>query len=215
MKVVLADDHIIFRQGLKELLEKKLEVEVIGEAGSGKEVVELVAELEPDVVIMDLAMPELNGLEATSLLTKNYPGVKVIILSMLMEDIYVYRALQAGVYGYVLKSSAYEELAMALRAAEREEVFFSPAVSRTIVDEYLRSSSPDSNKMDFYSRLTGREKEVLQLLAEDWDRTEIADALHLSVKTVDRHRENVKEKLELQTDKELREIARLLMNLDS
>jgi len=215
LKVVLADDHIIFRQGLKELLEKKLEVEVIGEAGSGKEVVELVAELEPDVVIMDLAMPELNGLEATSLLTKNYPGVKVIILSMLMEDIYVYRALQAGVYGYVLKSSAYEELAMALRAAEREEVFFSPAVSRTIVDEYLRSSSPDSNKMDFYSRLTGREKEVLQLLAEDWDRTEIADALHLSVKTVDRHRENVKEKLELQTDKELREIARLLMNLDS
>jgi len=132
---------------------------------------------------------------------------------MLTDDLYVYRAMQAGINGYVLKSSAYEELAMALQAAKDNTVFISPAVSQVIIDEYMRSK-PDSEVMDLYSRLTGREKEVLQLLAEENTRMEISKKMHVSVKTVDRHRENIKEKLGLNTDKELKDVARLLMHLE-
>ena len=207
MKVVLADDHAIVRQGLRSLLESKAKVEVVGEASDGRRAVELAEELSPDVVIMDIAMPGLNGLEAIEQIKERVPGTRVIILSMHSEDIYVFRALRAGAFGYIVKGSAYDELALALDAVKRNEKYLSPAVSQVLINEYLEYR-PSSDPLEKFGTLSQREKEILQLLVEGNSRSEIAQTLSISSKTVDRHKENIKEKLDLKKDKDLVDFAR-------
>jgi len=207
MKVLLVDDHAIVRQGLRSLLENKAKVNVIAEASEGREAVKLAAELSPDLVIMDIAMPGLNGLEALLQMKMLQHTPKVIILSMHVEENYVVRALKAGASGYVYKGSAFDDLELAMKAISRNEVFLSPAVSQVLVNGYLNTKEDrmTSGKLDL---LTSREREVLQLLAEKKTRAQIADILLISVKTVDRHRENIKLKLQLNHEDELSDFAK-------
>jgi DNA-binding NarL/FixJ family response regulator len=207
MKVLLVDDHAIVRQGLRSLLENKAKVKVIAEASEGREAVKLAAELSPDLVIMDIAMPGLNGLEALLQLKMLESAPKVIILSMHVEENYVTRALRSGASGYVYKGSAFDDLELAMKSVSKNEVFLSPAVSQVLVNGYLniKENEDTDNKLDI---LTSREREVLQLLAEKKSRTQIADILMISVKTVDRHRENIKLKLQLKHEDELCDFAR-------
>jgi len=207
MKIVLVDDHEIVRQGLRALLEYKTKAEVVGEAADGREVLALVERVRPDAVIMDIAMPGLNGLEALIQLKKMNPGLKVIILSMHVEEIYVSRALRGGACGYVFKGSAYEDLELALKAAQKNETFLSAAVSRVLIDGYLQNRKDDRHLLE---HLSSREREILQLLAEGNSRRRIAQLLCISAKTVDRHRDNLKEKLKLKHEEELKELAKTL-----
>ncbi len=207
MKVLLVDDHAIVRQGLRSLLENKAKVKVVAEASEGREAVKLAAELSPDLVIMDIAMPGLNGLEALLQMKMLQHTPKVIILSMHVEENYVARALKSGASGYVYKGSAFDDLELAMKAISRNEVFLSPAVSQVLVNGYLniKEDNKISDKLDL---LTSREREVLQLLAEKKTRAQIADILLISVKTVDRHRENIKLKLQLNHEDELSDFAK-------
>ncbi|NLY38908.1 MAG: response regulator transcription factor [Firmicutes bacterium] len=209
MRIVLVDDHAIFRQGLRSLLEQKSWVEVIGEAADGREAIALIEKLAPDVVIMDIAMPGLNGLEALLQLKSANPLVKVIILSMHTDDHYVFRALRYGASGYVYKGSTYEDLEMALRALQKNETFLSPAVSQVLVNDYLQNQ-PRPDEHNLIELLSPREREILQLVAEGNGRRQIAKLLSISVKTVDRHKYNIKEKLKLQREEELADFARML-----
>ena len=207
MKIILVDDHEIVRQGLRALLEYKTKAEVVGEAADGREVLALVERVHPDAVIMDIAMPGLNGLEALIQLKKMNPELKVIILSMHVEEIYVSRALRGGACGYVFKGSAYEDLELALKAAQKNETFLSAAVSQVLIHGYLQSSKDDRHLLE---HLSSREREILQLLAEGNSRRRIAQLLCISAKTVDRHRDNLKEKLKLKHEEELKELAKTL-----
>jgi len=205
MKIVLVDDHEIVRQGLRALLENKTRADVAGEASDGREALVLVEQIRPDVVIMDIAMTGMNGLETLIQLKKINPGVKVIILSMHLEEIYVSRALRCGASGYVFKGSAYEDLELALKAAHKNEVFLSAAVSRVLITGYLQNCKGDQHLLE---QLSSREREILQLLAEGNSRRRIAQLLCISAKTVDRHRDNLKEKLKVKHEDELLEYAK-------
>lgn len=207
MKVLLADDHTIVRQGLRSLLETEMSVEVIGEAADGREAFDMTDKFSPDVVIMDIAMPKLNGLDAISQIKEKLFNTNVIVLSMYVEEIYVLRALRAGASGYVLKDSAYEELALALKAVNKNEIFLGSKVSQVLVSDYLELC-PLSSALSKYEKLTQREKETLQLLVEGHNRSKIASILLISIKTVDRHQENLKKKLDINTDKDLTEFAK-------
>jgi DNA-binding NarL/FixJ family response regulator len=208
LRVVLADDHAIVRQGLRSLLESGGSAEVVGEAVDGREAVLIAEKMLPDVIIMDIAMPGLNGLEAARQIKERLPGIKVIMLSMHVEDIYVYQALRTGANGYVLKSSAYEELKLAIDAVAKGETYLSASVSQVLVKEYLRTS-PSSESMDLLGKLTPREREIVQLLAERRSRTDMAKLLSISPKTVDRHRENLKIKLNIQREEDFLHFARI------
>ena len=207
MKIVLVDDHEIVRQGLRALLENKARVEVVGEAADGREALSLVEAVQPDAVIMDVAMPGLNGLETLIQLKKASPAVKVIFLSMHVEEIYVTRALRHGASGYVYKGSAYEDLELALKAAGKNETFLSAAVSQVLIDGYLQNRKDEQSLLE---QLSPREREILQLLAEGNSRNRIAEMLCISAKTVDRHRDNLKGKLKLKYEEELAEFAKTL-----
>jgi DNA-binding NarL/FixJ family response regulator len=209
MRVILADDHAIVRQGLRSLLECKADVEVVGEAGDGREALLLAAALKPDLVIMDIAMAGLNGLEALLKLQDSYPLIKVIILSMHVEENYVTRALRYGASGYVYKGSAYEDLELAMKAAQKGETFLSPAVSQVLINDYLVTNTYLNEEFTL-DRLSFREREILQLIAEGQSRIQIADRLTISPKTVDRHKENLKDKLKIKREEELAEYARML-----
>ena len=209
MRVILADDHAIVRQGLRSLLECKADIEVIGEAGDGREALLLAAALKPDLVIMDIAMAGLNGLEALLKLQDSHPEIKVIILSMHVEENYVTRALRYGASGYVYKGSAYEDLELAMKAAQRGETFLSPAVSQVLINDYLVTNTYLNEEFTL-NRLSFREREILQLIAEGQSRIQIADRLTISPKTVDRHKENLKDKLKIKREEELAEYARML-----
>lgn len=209
MRVILADDHAIVRQGLRSLLECKADVEVIGEAGDGREALLLAAALKPDLVIMDIAMAGLNGLEALLKLQDSHPEIKVIILSMHVEENYVARALRYGASGYVYKGSAYEDLELAMKAAQRGETFLSPAVSQVLINDYLVTNTYLNEEFTL-NRLSFREREILQLIAEGQSRIQIADRLTISPKTVDRHKENLKDKLKIKREEELAEYAKML-----
>jgi DNA-binding NarL/FixJ family response regulator len=209
MRVILADDHAIVRQGLRSLLTAGGKFEVVGEAASGRDVLTLAEKTRPDAAIMDIAMPELNGLEAALHLRERLPEVKVIILSMYADDRYLYRALKAGACGYVLKSAVYEELALALEAAQQGKTFIGTGVSQLLINEYVSSSTlPAACRI--MEKLTLKEREILQLLAEGSSRQEIAKLLCISPKTVDRHRENLKVKLNIAEDAGFLQIARML-----
>jgi DNA-binding NarL/FixJ family response regulator len=195
IRVILAEDHHLVRQGIRVLLERAEDIEVVAEAADGREAVELVERLAPDVVLMDIAMPRLNGAEATSRIGALDVPTQVVILSMYSDPTLVRQALRSGAVGYVLKRSVTEELLLAIRAASRGEMYLSPSVSGPILMELLAASTP--SRVSPLDQLTPREREVLQLIAEGHTNKSIAEALHISVKTVEKHRANVMSKLDV------------------
>jgi RNA polymerase sigma factor (sigma-70 family) len=202
IRILLADDHAVIRAGLHLLLERQTDFTVLGEAADGREAVARAAELRPDVAVLDLAMPNLNGIEATRQICTNQQGVQIVVLSMHSDEEYVLRALKAGARAYVLKESAEADLIAAIRAVYRGKSFFSPAVSRMLVEDYVRQLQ-DRDLEDSYDLLTPREREILQLVAEGKSNKDIANILGLSVYTVETHRSNMMEKLNLHTVPEL------------
>ncbi len=202
VRVLLADDHGIVRRGLRYLLEKSSSFRVAGEAADGREAVRLAEELDPDVVVMDIAMPNLNGLDATAQIVKKCPRAGVIILSMHSDETYLVRALSAGAKGYLLKDSAESDLIRAVDAVSKGRPFFSPAIAQTLLEDYMRRLR-QQNLQDSYDLLTDREKEVLQLLAEGKANKEVATLLDLSLYTVETHRANLMQKLGLHNTAEI------------
>jgi len=202
IRVLLADDHGVVRRGLHYLLERSEGFQVVGEAADGREAVRMTEELSPDVVVMDIAMPNLNGLDATAQIVKKCPGVGVVILSMYSDETYLVRALSAGAKGYLLKDSAEADLILAVQAVSQGRPFFSPTIARTLLEDYMRRLQ-QQNLTDSYDLLTDREKEVLQLLAEGKSNKEVATLLDLSLYTVETHRSNLMQKLGLHSTAEI------------
>jgi DNA-binding NarL/FixJ family response regulator len=223
MKVLLADDHRIVREGLRSLLEAQDDIDVVGEADNGRTALEMAAEHEPDIVVMDVAMPQLNGIEATRRLLNDQPDTKVVALSMHSDRRYVSEALKAGASAYLLKDGAFEELVSAIRAVVANKVYLSPRVAGVVVDDYVRRLPGDrsdghgngnggnaeagSDFSNAFQKLTAREREVLQLMAEGFATKEIATRLHVSVKTVETHRRQLMEKLQLYSVAEVTKYA--------
>jgi len=202
IRVLLADDHAVVRKGLRFLLEGEPGVQVVGEASDGREAVRLAEELKPTVVVMDVGMPQLNGIEAAAQIVKQNPQVNVIILSVHSDESYVLRALSAGAKGYLLKDSAEEDLVRAVKVAAQGKPFFSPAISEKLLDDYMRYLQQRGLK-DSYELLTDREKEILQLLAEGKTNKEVAALLNLSPYTVETHRTHIMQKLNLHNTAEI------------
>jgi DNA-binding NarL/FixJ family response regulator len=202
-RVLLADDHKILRQGLRTLLEQEKDIQIVGEADNGRSSVKLTGELAPDVVIMDVAMPDLNGIDATRRITEAEPRTRVLALSMHSDGRYVKGMLQAGARGYILKDCAAEELTHAIRTVMAGQIYVSPGVTGTIVNDYVRQLTA----ADEPATLTRREREVLQLLAEGGSTANIAAGLHLSVKTIETHRKRIMDKLDLRSIAELTKYA--------
>jgi two-component system, NarL family, response regulator NreC len=196
IRVLLADDHQLMRSGVRLMLERQADLEVVGEASDGREAVALAKSLKPDVVVMDIGMPSLNGIEAAHQMTQEQPELAVMILSMHADESYVLRALRAGARGYLLKDSAEADLTRAVHVVAGGKSFFSPAVSKLLLDDYVRKLKR-SGTDDPYDLLTPREREVLQLVAEGKSNKDIANLLNLSVYTVESHRSNLMEKLHL------------------
>jgi two-component system response regulator NreC len=196
-KILLADDHTIVRQGLKLIISSHADLQVIGEAANGREVLELAEKLKPDVILMDVAMPELNGIEATRRLREVSPRTKVLVLSMHKEAVYVREILKAGARGYILKDAIDTELISAIQSVARGDGYISPAISGTLLSDYRQNIT---NPLDL---LSSREREVLQLIAEGKTNKEVATRLNLSVYTVDSHRGKIMEKLNLHSTGEL------------
>jgi DNA-binding NarL/FixJ family response regulator len=197
IRILLADDHAVVRQGFKMILGAQSDMEIVAEAGNGREAVESAEKLRPDIVVMDVAMPELNGIEATRRITDASPHTRVLALSMHKDSVYVREILRAGARGYLLKDSPAPDLLAAVRAVASGEGYLSPAVSNAVLDDYRRHVT---NPIDL---LTSREREVLQMLAEGKTNKEIAGVLNLSVYTVDAHRGRIMEKLNLHSINEL------------
>jgi DNA-binding NarL/FixJ family response regulator len=191
MKILVADDHTLVRAGLISLIARLPEMEVVGEAADGRQALRMVRDLLPDMVLMDIAMPGLNGLEAAERIHGIHPQTKIIILSMHASEEYVAQALKAGASGYLLKDAATSELEMALKSVAAGQFYLSPAISRQVVDNYLRGG-PTGVEL-----LTPRQREILQLVAEGKSTRVIADTLHLSVKTVETHRAQLMERLDI------------------
>jgi DNA-binding NarL/FixJ family response regulator len=198
VRIVLADDHTLVRAGLRKLLESVDGFEVVAEYTNGRDVLRGVRESTPDVVVMDIAMPELNGLDATARITRGAPACPVVILSMHATEQYVLEALRNGASGYVLKDADAEELERAIRSVVRGEKYLTPAVSKHLLDDYMRRIRSDEAQAASATRaLTARQREILQLIAEGRSTREIAERLHLSVKTVETHRAQIMQRLEI------------------
>jgi DNA-binding NarL/FixJ family response regulator len=197
MRILLADDHTLVRAGLRALLESIDEVTAISEAGDGRRALELVAAERPDVALLDISMPGLNGLEVAARVTSDSPRTRLVILSMHSSPSHVAQALRAGAVGYLLKDSAAEELGLALRAVMSGETYLSPAISRQVVDGFLgRLARPEQDEQaPIDAQLTPRQREILQLVAESRSSKEVAAMLKLSVKTVEAHRSQIMERL--------------------
>lgn len=202
IRILLADDHKLMRSGLRLLIEQQPDLTVVGEAADGREAVALAKSLRPDVAVMDISMPNLNGIEAAHQITQSHAELAVIVLSMHPDESYVLRALKAGAKGYLLKDSAESDLITAVRAVARGKSFFSPAVSKVLLDDYIRKLKR-SGAEDAYDLLTPREREVLQLVVEGKSNKEVANLLNLSVYTVETHRSNIMQKLNLKGVPEL------------
>ena len=193
MRVLLADDHNIVRSGLRRLLDAEPDIEVVAEASDGREAVELATQQSVDVVVMDLAMPNLNGVEATRQILAQSPAPKVIVLSMHLDRRFVAGALQAGASGYLLKDCAAEELVSAIRSVAAGRTYLSPQISEVVVEDYVSGLAEDDSSA--WAVLTPRQREVLQLLAEGKSTNEIASELYVSPKTVETHRHHIMRKL--------------------
>jgi DNA-binding NarL/FixJ family response regulator len=192
--VLLADDHVLVRAGIRALLEKIPNVEVVAEAASGREALEMVKTKLPNLVLMDVAMADLGGLEALSRITKDFPGVKVMILSAHANEEYVIRALRTGAAGYMLKDAATAELELAVTSVGEGKTYLSPSVSRTVIDSYLERMGDVVSPLE---QLTSRQREILQLIGEGKNTKEIASDLEISVKTVESHRLQLMERLHI------------------
>lgn len=202
MRILLADDHDIVRKGLRYLLERDPDCEVVGEAVDGREAVRLAADLDADIVIIDIGMPLLNGIDATAQIVRKNPGTGVIILSMHSDEDYVLRALTAGVKGYLLKDTVEVDLLRAIASVKKGRSFFSPAITEILLEDYMRQLK-SKGLQDSYDLLTAREKEVLQLLAEGKSNKEVASLLDVSTLTVETHRSNLMQKLNLHSTAEI------------
>jgi two-component system response regulator NreC len=202
LRILLADDHVVMRKGLRALLERQSNLEIVGESENGRETIDLAASLIPDVVVMDVGMPVLNGIEATKTIVTQNPQISVVILSMHVDESYVMRALKAGARGYLLKDSAPADLMSAIRAVSQNKSFFSPRVSHILAEDYVRVLK-QKGAVDSYDLLTTREREILQLIAEGKSNKEIAAALNISPYTVETHRSHILEKLNLHNPAEL------------
>lgn len=205
INVLLADDHRIVRQGLRALLEKEGDIEVVSEASNGREAVQFAAEVTPDVVVLDIAMPDMNGIEAARRIIADNPAARILALSMLGDKRFVIEMFSAGAKGYLLKDCAADELVRAIRSVQRGETYLSPRIAGLVVKDFIKmlpEASAETSQL-----LSSREREVLQLLAEGKNTKEIAFILSISSKTVDTFRQNIMKKLELNTIAELTKYA--------
>ena len=202
LRLLLGDDHTLFRHGLRKILEEKPEWEVVAEAGDGREAVRQAIATRPDVAILDIGMPQLNGIDATRQILKRLPDTRVLILSMHSADAYVARALQAGAKGYLLKDSAGKDLLRAIATVATGKSFFSPAVTKMMLDDYVRRIG-EAAVVDRYDSLSEREREVFQLIAEGRSNKEVAELLAISLATVETHRARILEKLDVHNTAEL------------
>lgn len=211
IKVLLADDHKIVREGLRSLLEEESDLQVVGEASDGREAVQLAGESGPDVVVMDVGMPHLNGIEATRQILRRPDHPRVIALSMHSDRRFMTEMLRAGASGYLLKDAASEELIGAIRTVAEGKVYLSPQIADVMVDDYVRRLPGDAagsiGAPGVFVTLTPREREVLQLMAEGLATKQVAAALHVSIKTVETHRRQIMEKLQLYSVAELTKYA--------
>ncbi len=197
IRVFLADDHKIFRQGLRGLIAEEQDMTIAGEAEDGRDAIAQIGQLEPDVVIMDIGMPALNGIEATRQIKRDLPKTRIIALSMHTDEKYVAEMLRAGAVGYLCKKCEADELLLAIRTVVAGQTYLSPAISETLVESYVRSATATPESA--FSQLTDREREILQLLVEEKSIKQIASDLNLSIKTVHAHREHLMKKLNVQT----------------
>lgn len=202
IRILLADDHSVMRTGLRLVLERQEDFLVVAEASDGREAVAMAQQHKPDVIVMDVTMPNLNGIEAARQISAALPQTAIVMLSMHSDESYVLRALKSGARGYLLKESAESDLIAAVRAVHAGKAFFSPAVSRIMVEDYVRQLQ-DREIEDSYELLTTREREILQLVAEGKSNKDVANLLNLSLYTVETHRGNLMEKLNLHTVPEL------------
>ena len=202
IRILLADDHNVMRGGLRLLLERQQGFRVVGEASDGRQAVEQAEETKPDIIVLDIAMPNLSGIEAAQRISALLPQTRIIILSMHADESYVLRALKAGAKGYLLKDSAENDLIEAIRAVDEGKAFFSPEISNIMVEDYVREMKRRGAE-DSYELLTPREREILQMLAEGKSNKHIATVLDLSLYTVETHRRNLQDKLNLHSFAEL------------
>ena len=201
LRILLADDHTVVRQGLRKVLEERPEWQVVAEAGDGRDAVRLAEQFRPDVAVVDVAMPLLNGIEATRQITRRAPQTKVLVLSMYSDEAYVTQMLKAGATGYLLKDSADVDLLQAVQAVSQGKSFFSPAVARLMSDDYARQRG--ENAVDRFEALSDREREIFQLVAEGKTNKEMAALLFISPSTVETHRARIMEKLDLHSAAEI------------
>jgi DNA-binding NarL/FixJ family response regulator len=194
VRVLLTEDHWLVQASLKSLLSDFTDIEVVAEASNGREALDLIAQHRPDIVLMDISMPGLNGLEATRRIIKEHPEVRVVVLSMHTGEDYVLQALRAGAAGYVLKGSPPHELELAIQSVARGEIFLSPAISKHVIDAYLTRTADKTSPLE---NLTPRQREILQLIAEGKSSKEIARLLDTSVKTIESHRASLMERLDI------------------
>jgi len=198
----MGDDHTVVRQGLRKIIEERPEWEVVGEASNGREAVKKVLEFQPDVAVLDIGMPLLNGIEATRQIVKRLPNVRVLILSMHSDEAYITQALQAGAKGYLLKDSADTDLIRAVTDVAAGKSFFSPAVAKVMLDDYVRHLA-QKGIVDRYEALSEREREIFQLVAEGHSNKEMAELLSISPATVETHRGHILQKLDLHSTAEV------------
>jgi two-component system response regulator NreC len=202
MRILLADDHTILRAGLKMMLNAQPDMEVVGEAQDGRQAIQEAQRLQPDIVLMDITMPDMNGIEATKQIKRNLPTARILILTMHEHDEYVFQALRAGASGYMLKEAADTDLISALHIIQSGQFYLSPAAQSVMVGDYLQRVRTGEEK-DSYSSLTEREREILKLVAEGYTNNQIAERLIISPKTVDTHRTHIMDKLNLHSRAEL------------
>ena len=202
LRIVVGDDHTLMRQGVRKILEDCKDWQVVGEAGNGRDAVRLILSLEPDVAILDIGMPLLNGIEATRQIIRRLPNVRVLIVSMHSDEAYITQALHAGAKGYLLKDSADADLIRAVADVAAGRSFFSPAVAKVMLDDYVRHLA-ERGIVDRYDSLSEREREVFQLIAEGHSNKEIADLLSVSSATIETHRAHILQKLDVHNTAEL------------